>query len=444
MNTLRRFIRFVLDRWKMRVALLRQIGEAAAQEERNRLARDLHDSIKQQLFSINVGAATAQERWERDPEGARTALADVRRSAREAMVEMQALLHQLRPRALGSTVGLFEAMREQGEALEYRSGAQVTVELGSEIPDDRMPPGAYEALFRIAQEALANVGRHARARTVRVRLGREGDSAFLRVEDDGQGFHPGEEKSGMGLRNIRERMESLRGTLEVASKPAVGTTVAVGIPLTPPLLKPSLLERAMREEMREDWRSIVLTSTTVLLGCIRLSPHASMTTFFKVFVIYNIATNYRWSKRPALASSQNENAASVTTSHYLSHRHLTLYSLLASGWTLAVWGQWAAAWLVAALLCAGLTMTELVRLHHASEVRHCWWRVSRLHPTPSTWYGAISLCFLGFLIFLQRTSHDPSLEGRPLEPAEILFLLFVAAVLLYIRTRQPRTAGAPQ
>jgi len=97
---------------EIRRGLLQQIGEAAAQEERNRLARDLHDSIKQQLFSINVGTAAAQERWERDPEGARKALADVRRSAREAMVEMQAMLHQLRPEALG-TAGLIEALREQ-------------------------------------------------------------------------------------------------------------------------------------------------------------------------------------------------------------------------------------------------------------------------------------------------------------------------------------------
>jgi Histidine kinase len=446
MNTLRRFILLILGRRKTREALLRQVGESAAQEERNRLARDLHDSIKQQLFSINVGAATAQERWESDPEGARTALADIRRSAREAMVEMQALLHQLRPRALGSTVGLFEAMREQGEALEYRSGAQVTVELGSEIPDDRMPPGAYEALFRIAQEALANVGRHARARTVRVRFGREGDSAFLRVEDDGQGFQAGEEGPGMGLRNIRERAESLQATLQVTSTPAVGTTVAVGIPLTSPLSKPSRLEKAIHE----DWgTAFTLTPIIVLLGSIRLFPRASWLIFWKISslcLIASSAINYyqRSTRRALTSSSQDENAASVATLQYLSHRNLTLCSLLAPGWTLSIWGQWAAAWLVAALLCAGLTMTELVRLHHVSEVRHRWWRVSRLHPTPSIWSCAILLCYLGFLIFLQRTSNDPSLEGRPLEPAEILFLLFVAAVLLYIRTRQPRSAGVPQ
>ncbi|HEY2294676.1 MAG TPA: sensor histidine kinase [Thermoanaerobaculia bacterium] len=203
---------------EIRQGLLRQIGESAAQEERNRLARDLHDSIKQQLFSINVGAATAQERWERDPEGARKALADVRRSAREAMVEMQAMLHQLQPKALG-TAGLIEALREQCEAVGYRSGAEVALELGEPVPDDRMPPGAAEALFRMAQEMLANVARHARARDVRLWLGRQDEEVILRIEDDGQGFEPAAETSGMGLRNLRARAAALRGRLKIASAP---------------------------------------------------------------------------------------------------------------------------------------------------------------------------------------------------------------------------------
>src|SRR5436305_7513893 len=181
---------------EIRQGLLRQIGEAAAQEERNRLARDLHDSIKQQLFSINVGTATAQERWERDPEGARKALADVRRSAREAMVEMQAMLHQLRPEPLG-TAGLVEALREQCEALGYRTGAEVTLELGEPLPDDRMPPGAPEALFRMAQEMMANVARHARAPHVRLWLGRQDEEVLLRIVDHGQGFDPAAVVSGM-------------------------------------------------------------------------------------------------------------------------------------------------------------------------------------------------------------------------------------------------------
>ena len=179
---------------EIRRGLLQQIGEAAAQEERNRLARDLHDSIKQQLFSINVGTAAAQERWERDPEGARKALADVRRSAREAMVEMQAMLHQLRPEALG-TAGLIEALREQCEALGYRSGAEVALEIGEPVPDDRMPPGAQDTLFRIGQEMLANVARHARARHGPALAGTSGRGG----DPPGRGRRPGIRPGGGGL-----------------------------------------------------------------------------------------------------------------------------------------------------------------------------------------------------------------------------------------------------
>ena len=109
-----------------------QIHEAAAQQERNRLARELHDSIKQQLFSINVSAATVQARWENDDAGARAALEAVRGSVREAMAEMEALLHNLRPAPL-ETLGLVEALRQQCESLQYRAGAQVTAEIG-ELP----------------------------------------------------------------------------------------------------------------------------------------------------------------------------------------------------------------------------------------------------------------------------------------------------------------------
>jgi signal transduction histidine kinase len=221
-----------------RQALLQQVGEAAAQEERNRLARDLHDSIKQQLFSINVGTAAAQERWDQDPEGALKALGEVRRCAREAMVEMQAMLHQLRPEALG-TAGLIEALREQCEAQGYRTGAEVTLALGEPIPDDRMPPGAQDTLFRIGQEMLANAARHARARHVRLWLGRQGEALTLAVVDDGQGFDP-EAVSGMGLRNLKERATSLLGTLEVASTPGSGAGLTVRIPLvSPPLPSPA-------------------------------------------------------------------------------------------------------------------------------------------------------------------------------------------------------------
>lgn len=212
-------------------------GESAAQQERRRLARDLHDSIKQQLFSIKLSSAAAEERWESDPGGARAALVDVRRSAHAAMVEMQAMLSQLRPEPL-ATAGLVEALREQCEALGYRSGIPVRFEIGDLPPDDRLPDSTRENLFRIAQEALSNVARHARAREVEVRLGKvEQDGApalLLQVRDDGQGFDAAGQSAGMGLRNMRERLEAVHGTLEIRSAPGEGTKVRARAPLTTP------------------------------------------------------------------------------------------------------------------------------------------------------------------------------------------------------------------
>src|SRR5262245_2654134 len=211
-----------------------QIQEAAAQQERNRLARELHDSIKQQLFSINVSAATVQARWENDEAGARAALEAVRGSVREAMAEMEAMLHNLRPAPL-ETVGLIEALREQCESLQYRTGAQVTTEIG-ELPDNNeLPPGTQNVIFRIAQEALANIARHARAKNVRVRMHRQTrgdeDALWLRIEDDGSGFDVANAAPGMGLSNIRSRVLEIGGSLQLESREGEGTSLVIYAPL---------------------------------------------------------------------------------------------------------------------------------------------------------------------------------------------------------------------
>ncbi|HWM91756.1 MAG TPA: sensor histidine kinase, partial [Thermoanaerobaculia bacterium] len=209
-------------------------GEAALQQERRRLARDLHDSIKQQLFSIKLSSAAAEERWESDPGAARAALADVRRSAHAAMVEMQAMLSQLRPEPLATT-GLVEALREQCEALGYRSGIPVHFEIGDLPPDSHLRASTRENLFRIAQEALSNIARHARAREVHVQLGKvEQDGVpalLLQIRDDGQGFDATGQAAGMGLRNMRERLEAVNGTLDIRSAPGEGTEVRACAPL---------------------------------------------------------------------------------------------------------------------------------------------------------------------------------------------------------------------
>jgi signal transduction histidine kinase len=231
-------------------ALIAQLREAAIQEERNRLARDLHDTIKQQLFSINVAAATAQSLLHHNPEAIVQHIQHVRDLSQAAMAEMKALLTQLRPQPL-ATVGLIEAIRDQLEALRFR--ADVTTELHHDaLPDEgRLPLGAQETIFRVVQEALSNVARHARARHTQVALTCEttNGSEVLRVciTDDGQGFDPATTPSGMGLTNMRTRIEAIGGTLAVRSTPNAGTTVCFRIPLLE-LEADKEKERRMKEE----------------------------------------------------------------------------------------------------------------------------------------------------------------------------------------------------
>ncbi len=233
MTLVNRFVHQQKDTLQMRGQLYHQISEAAAQEERNRLARDLHDSIKQQIFSISVGAAAALVRLESDTEGARAALQDVKQSAQEAMVEMRAMLQQLSPAPLEKS-GLLRALRDQCEALAYRTSTQVKTEFGPLPGDDLFQPGAQEAIFRIAQEALSNVARHARAQNVRLALHQDDQHIALVVSDDGQGFDPTTAPAGMGLGNIEQRASALQGRVTITSAPGQGTTLSVCLPLMTP------------------------------------------------------------------------------------------------------------------------------------------------------------------------------------------------------------------
>jgi signal transduction histidine kinase len=216
----------------LRTSYQRRIREAALQEERHRLARDLHDSVKQQIFAIGTSAATAQTRFESDPAGARAALGQVRASAREAAAELEAMLDQLRAEPL-ENAGLVAALKQQVEALGFRTGAKVEFELGA-IPDTlALPPGAQEAIFRVAQEALANVARHARASHVRVVLAGASRQLSLLVEDNGEGFDTAQPSRGMGLSNMRVRAAEFGGAFELASSPGGGTRVSVSVPVMP-------------------------------------------------------------------------------------------------------------------------------------------------------------------------------------------------------------------
>jgi signal transduction histidine kinase len=410
---------------------LRQVSEAAVQEERNRLARDLHDSIKQQIFGIHVSAAAVQARWESDPEGARKALADVRRSAHEAMVEMQAMLHQLRPEALG-TAGLIEALREQCEALGYRTGAEVALELGDPIPDDRLPPGAQQTLFRIAQEALTNVARHARAHQVRVRLGCEEEAVRLQVEDDGQGFDPGKQTAGMGLRNLRERTESLSGHLEVASAPGEGTRISIRVPFAPAAAPASPpLESAIRSER---WDRVLSPLIVAVFLVLRDS-------FFPVFFALSITVWKEWSVRSLLRRFPGAAPRDVDQLQYLSLRNRAILLLGGAG---AAGQQFSASgrrvWMLSGVLCLALMVFEMVRLYRWSRP-YSWphW----VWPTGWERSGRSAIFLIGIALILAVPLAMGGLRLLLwLRPEVAGFLSLSAAVLLYFLWRRPRRQGA--
>lgn len=205
----------------------------AAEQERRRLARELHDSVSQALFAANRTAELLPQLWELDPDEGRSALADLRRFTEGALAEMRALLVELRPRALVEA-SLDETLSFLLPAAAARGGAQVSHRLGQAPP---LPPEVQVALYRIAQEALNNASRHARASAIDVTLTVEppyvaGEpwhgSVCLKVCDNGRGFDP---RSGVvghfGLQSMRERASEIGATLMLTS--AHGKGAAIGV-----------------------------------------------------------------------------------------------------------------------------------------------------------------------------------------------------------------------
>jgi two-component sensor histidine kinase len=213
---------------QLRTAYEQSIRQAAAQEERNRLARDLHDSIKQQIFAIQTAAAAAEQRLEGDAAGARTALDTVRGSAREAMTEMDAMTEQLKAAPL-ENAGLVSALQRQCDAFRFRTGVDVDLTIGTLPRNEQVMPGTQQAIFRVAQEALSNVARHARATRVLVRLDAVAGSVSLVVQDNGTGYQASR-TAGAGLSNMRTRAEELGGLFTIGPATAGGTTVRFAVP----------------------------------------------------------------------------------------------------------------------------------------------------------------------------------------------------------------------
>ncbi len=207
--------------------LYEQGQKLAVLQERQRLARELHDSVAQALYSMALGARTARTLLDRDPGKAVEPLDYVLALAQAGQAEMRALIFELRPESLESE-GVVMALQKQGEALQGRYGLQVVMELGEEPV---LPLIVKEALYRIAQEALQNSVKHANATVVELRLRELATEMMLEVIDNGVGFHPEQSFPGhMGLQSMRERVTDLGGTLEITSGAGRGVQIRVVIP----------------------------------------------------------------------------------------------------------------------------------------------------------------------------------------------------------------------
>jgi signal transduction histidine kinase len=245
-------LRLVADQMSVAIANARLHAVArdrAASEERNRLARELHDSVTQLLFSVTLIAQSLGAAWKRDAAEGERRVARLLELSQTALAEMRALLSELRPpsdsaddgeaapvaRAADAIrrFGLVGALRRYARALTA-DGLRVTFSTWGYVPSSREQE--YE-LFRIAQEALHNVAKHAAAKTVELSVTSGPQGTVLRVRDDGTGFDGGKPAAqagrawpGIGLRSMRERAESLGARFTIQSSPGAGTVVEVSVP----------------------------------------------------------------------------------------------------------------------------------------------------------------------------------------------------------------------
>jgi signal transduction histidine kinase len=211
------------------VELHQRARQAAALEERERLARDLHDSVTQSLYGASLYAEAASRALaDGDIEPAGANLREVRETLQEALGEMRLLLFELRPPLLDE-LGLGGALKARLQAVESRAGLMTDLQDNSD--GQRLAQGTEQELFRVAQEALNNILKHAHATRVELRLDILSSVASMAIADNGMGFTPEVDGAGgFGLTGMRQRIDGLGGTLRIDSSPGKGTRVQVEVP----------------------------------------------------------------------------------------------------------------------------------------------------------------------------------------------------------------------
>ncbi|WP_086171114.1 sensor histidine kinase [Streptomyces pharetrae] len=219
------------EQWARERAERARAARRRADEERLRIARELHDVLAHSLSVINVQAGVGLALLDTDLEQARTALTTIKGASKEALGEVRQVLETLRapgaaPRAPAP------GLDRLPELVEAAADAGLTVRVEGTAP--RLPPAADLAAFRIVQEALTNVVRHSGSRHARVRLAREGGALRLRIDDDGPATGADAGGGGNGLAGMRERAAALGGTIEAGPRPGGGFRVDAVLPLSPP------------------------------------------------------------------------------------------------------------------------------------------------------------------------------------------------------------------
>ncbi len=198
--------------------------EIAVAAERNRLARDLHDAVTQTLFSATLIAEVLPKLWDKNPSEAQGRLEELRQLTRGALAEMRTLLLELRPSAL-MDASLPELMKQLCEALIGRSRLPVDLQI---LGDEELPGEIKVAVYRIAQEALNNIAKHADPEEVFIQIQLQKDHFRMMIHDDGKGMVIKEAPSNhLGLSIMRERAQSINASLTIESEPKEGTTIIV-------------------------------------------------------------------------------------------------------------------------------------------------------------------------------------------------------------------------
>ena len=204
--------------------LIDKVKETAVIQERSRLARELHDAVTQTLFSTSITAEVLPEIWDQDPEEGRRKLEELRDLTRGALAEMRSLLIELRPKAFADG-DLHDLMKQLANAFFASVRIPVSVNIKGHC---KTSAKITEAFYRIAQEGLANITKHANANQVELALTCQCNRIQLKIQDDGLGFdfeqiHPGR----FGLSIMRERAQQIRASFELSSQPGNGTLISV-------------------------------------------------------------------------------------------------------------------------------------------------------------------------------------------------------------------------